>query len=377
VDVETFDQFHNTPKKIQDRKLMLQGQWPKGGCEHCQKLEETGGQSDRQFHLKIPNQVPPELLINPGAVDITPRIVEVYFDNVCNMSCMYCWDGFSSKIQQENTKFGNFESHGIVLKNVSKKVDNLEKLTDKFWQWMTQNAPGLSRFHALGGEPFYQKQFDQCLEFFNNVPCPDLEFNVVSNLMLSDQRFKMCIDSIRKLIIKGKIKRFDLTASIDCWGPEQEYVRHGLDLAQWKRNFEYAATQPWITLNINQTLTGLTIKTVPELMMHVNHYRTNKDIGHYFSTVIGSHKCLHAGIFGTGFFDQDFENILQVMPNNTWQEQQARLNMQAVQMQINSIARSPELIQQLTVLLDELDRRRNLNWRHTFPWLEKEANNVV
>ena len=32
--VDTFDQFHNTPKKIADRKLMLNGMWP-DGCEYC------------------------------------------------------------------------------------------------------------------------------------------------------------------------------------------------------------------------------------------------------------------------------------------------------------------------------------------------------
>ena len=377
VDVETFDQFHNTQKKIQDRKLMLQGQWPTGGCEYCQKLEQTGGQSDRQFHLQIPNQTPVELLTDPTAVNVTPRIVEVYFDNICNMSCIYCWDGFSSKIQQENSQFGSFENQGIVLKNVAKKTANLEQLTDKFWQWMQQHATELLRLHVLGGEPFYQKQFDQCLEFFNNVPCPELEFNVISNLMLSDRRFKTCIDSVHQLVVDGKIKRFDLTASIDCWGPEQEYVRHGLDLEQWKRNFDYAATQPWITLNINQTLTALTIKTVPELIEHINQYRTHKNIGHYFSTAVMTHNCLSPAIFGPEFFDQDIENILQKMPNNSWQEQQARANMQALQLQLRSSTRSSELIQQLIVLLDEIDRRRNLNWRLTFPWLEKEVNNVV
>lgn len=377
VSVETFDQFHNTPKKLEARTLMLQGMWPKGGCEHCERLEQAGGQSDRQFHLQIPNQVPPELEHDASAINVTPRIVEVYFDNVCNMSCIYCWDGFSSRIQQENVRFGKFESQGVVLENYSKLGNQLEQLTDKFWIWMSANAKELTRFHVLGGEPFYQKQFDQCLEFLNHTPCPDLEFNVVSNLMLPGQRFKKCIDSIHQLVLDHKIKRFDLTASIDCWGPEQEYVRHGLDLEQWKQNFEYVATQSWITLNINQTLTALTIKTMPELINHVNQYRTDRDIGHYFSTAVMTHDCLSPGIFGAGFFDKDFDNILQSMPNNTWQEQQARVNMQAVHLQINTGTRSSQAIEQLGVLLNEIDRRRNLNWRQTFPWLEKEINNVV
>ena len=30
---DTFDQFHNTPKKLADRRIMLDGEWPAGGCE--------------------------------------------------------------------------------------------------------------------------------------------------------------------------------------------------------------------------------------------------------------------------------------------------------------------------------------------------------
>jgi hypothetical protein len=38
-----------------------------------------------------------------------------------------------------------------------------------------------------------------------------------------------------------------ITASSDCWDSEQEYVRYGLDLAQWQRNFELLLNQPWIS----------------------------------------------------------------------------------------------------------------------------------
>ena len=87
---DTFKNFHNTPKKIADRELMLDGQWPQGGCEYCKKIEDAGGSSDRLLHLNIPNLTPPELDIDASATSVTPRIVEVYLDNVCNMSCVYC-----------------------------------------------------------------------------------------------------------------------------------------------------------------------------------------------------------------------------------------------------------------------------------------------
>ena len=377
VTVNTFDSFHNTPKKLHARQTMLDGQWPKAGCEYCQKIEEAGGSSDRQFHISVPNMAPPELENNPTAIEVTPTILEVYFDNVCNMSCLYCWDGFSSKIQQENVKFGRFEKDGVVIENFSKKVDDLAGLTDRLWTWMEANGQALKRFHVLGGEPFYQQQFDKCLEFFDENPHPNLEFNVVSNLMITTSRLTVLIDKIKNLVATHKLKRFDLTASIDCFGSEQEYVRYGLDLTQWRKNFEYVASQKWITLNINQTLSGLTIKTTPSLLQYVNAFRADREIGHYFSTTVMTHECLHPEIFGSNFFDNDFKEILDNMPSNTWQQKEARKYMQGIQSQLNSKSKDQKKINQLTVLLGETDRRRNLNWKTTFPWLVKELENVV
>jgi len=377
VTVDTFDSFHNTSKKLSDRQLMLNGAWPKGGCEYCQKIENAGGSSDRLFHLTVPNMLPPELDNNPLAIEITPTILEIYFDNICNMSCLYCWDGFSSKIQQENVKFGRFEKNGVVIENFSKKVDDLAGLTDQLWTWMEANGQTLKRFHVLGGEPFYQHQFDSCLEFFEKIPHPNLELNVVSNLMITAPRLTALIDKIKNLVSTRKLKRFDLTASIDCFGAEQEYVRYGLDLTQWRKNFEYVASQKWITLNINQTLSGLTIKTTPSLLQYINAFRADREIGHYFSTTVMTHDCLHPEIFGSNFFDDDFKTILDNMPDTTWQQNEARKYMQGIQSQLNSKSKDQKKINQLTVLLDETDRRRNLNWKTTFPWLVKELERVV
>jgi|APFre7841882793_1041355.scaffolds.fasta_scaffold04214_2 pyruvate-formate lyase-activating enzyme len=377
VSAETFDTFHNTPKKLADRTLMLEGQWPTGGCEYCKNIETAGGSSDRLFHLAIPGQIPPELSNNLTAIQVTPTIVEVYLDNVCNMSCIYCWDGFSSRIQQENIQFGRFEKQGVIIDNQAEKAKDFDALSEKFWLWMDTNYKTLGRFHVLGGEPFYQPQFERCLEFLETHKNPELEFNVVTNLKIPRNRLVKIIDRIHRLVKEGQIKRFDLTVSIDCFGPEQEYVRFGMDLDQWRDNFEYLVDQSWITLNINQTLSGLTIKTVPELLQYINPLRSNREIGHYFSTVVMTHNFLHPEIFGPGFFDSDFEKILNNMPENTWQQQQAKKYMQGIHLQINSSQQNQEKINQLVVFLDEIDRRRNLNWKETFPWLVKEIKNVV
>lgn len=374
---KNFNDFHNTPSKIQDRKLMLEGRWPSGGCEYCKKIEDVGGTSDRMFHLTIPNIYPDELDYDLERTNVKPKIVEVYFDNVCNLSCIYCWDGFSSKIKAENNKFGRFEKNGVVIDNRTSRVNDFDALTEKFWEWMESNAGDLSRFHFLGGEPLYQKQFSVALDFFKKNPCPNLEFNVISNLIIDHDKFVGYIQQLKSLVASKRLKRFDLIASLDCLGKEQEYVRYGINLDLWRQNFEYAAKNKWIKLSINQTITSLTIKTSADAIAYVKSFsENNREIGHYFGLVVGENPLLHPQIFGPGFFDKDFEQILQAMPDQTAQEKQAKLYMQGIQKQLQSCVRDQKKINQLVTLLDEIDRRRNLNWRNIFPWLTNETTIV-
>jgi hypothetical protein len=82
---DTFN-FHNTEEKLQDRQRMLQGQWPEQGCEYCRDIESAGGVSDRITNLDFWTFDPPkELQIDPSAVSVTPRILEIYFNNTCNL----------------------------------------------------------------------------------------------------------------------------------------------------------------------------------------------------------------------------------------------------------------------------------------------------
>lgn len=377
IEFENDFNFHNTSKKLADRTLMLSGQWPKGGCEYCYNIEQVGGSSDRMFHSKLPDQYPQELDVDPTAIRVSPKIVEIYLDNVCNLSCLYCWDGFSSKIQQENNKHGDFNSKGVIIKNYAKKHPQYDELKIKFWEWLSANSSTLTRINLLGGEPFYQKEFEVCLQFLENSSNPNLEFSVTSNLMIDPDKFKLFIERIKRLVIARKVKRFDVIASVDCFGPEQEYVRYGLDLSVWKTNFEYLVEQKWITLAINQTISTLTIKTMLPLIDYINEKRKARKLQHYFSTVVRTHDFLHPQIFGKDFYKQDFESIIAAMPEETWDHVEAKKYMQGIWLQINSKERDQEAINRLGVYLDEIDRRRNLNWRGIFPWLEQEINNVV
>jgi len=384
ISLENFDQFHNTPEKLAQRNTMLQGQWPQPlsymsddeGCRYCEKIEAAGGQSDRQFHMQIPGLVPPELESDPTATKVSPRILEVFLNNTCNLSCTYCTPHNSSIIQRENQKFGRFEKNGIILEAGKIDKNKTDLYIEKFFSWLEKNHTTLRRLHLLGGEPLYQKEFFRCLQFFNENPSRDLELNIVSNLMYDPDKFVALVQQWKDLVALRKLKRFDLTVSLDCWGPEQEYARYGLKLDIIEKNIETLINSPWIYLNINSTLSPLTIKTFPLLLEKINGWKQKRKINHHFQTVF---KPAHQNpdIFGPVFWSQCFEKALRTVAQETWQENNSYKYLQGIWSQIQISCINEEKILQLHTHLDELDRRRGTNWKQLFPYLENWREHVV
>lgn len=370
---ENFADFHNTPVKLQDRQSMLAGQWPDNNCGYCRNIEATGGVSDRMRQQTLPYRVPVELIQNPKATVVSPTLVEVYFNNTCNLACLYCNAGLSSRIAAENLHHGVFQKYGV-------KIDvpdmHFKDLIGEFWKWFPYGFPTLARLNVLGGEPLFQPEFDTLLDMIQQYPNSDCELNIVTNLMVSSERFNGYINKLRDLVNHGKLKRIDITCSIDCWGPEQEYVRWGLNLEQWEKNFSALLTVPDFYLNINQTISPLTIKTMPELLEKLSQWRQQHQVGHWFSAVEPGPVYLKPGILGRAVFEKDIDRILDVMPRDTDEDQMAHSYMSGI---LNSLPDHPDAdrARDMFVYLEEKDRRRGTSWREIFPWLKEFEHYVV
>ncbi len=360
-DAESFN-FHNTERKINDRQRMLQGQWPQYGCNYCQDIERAGGVSDRITNLNFPGiHAPPELEQDLGAVSVTPRMLEVYFDNTCNLKCLYCGPHFSSLWDAENIR------HGDPAFNKSK---NIERNKHKLFDWLKVNSHQLTVFNILGGEPLFQPELMQCLDLFEQHPAPELKLQIFSNLNAKLEYLQSIVKRVRHLIDCKKIREFEVTASLDCWGAPQQYVRYPLDLGVWQTNFEYLLSEPWINLIINSTITPLTVKTLPDLLQKINDWNTKRPVYHYQNSV-SDPSYLAIDIFGE-IFDKDFDIALSLKPTDTIEQQRSRDYLKGIALQASS--RPPKIneICQLYEFLNKIDHRRKTHWPSVFPWLVDE-----
>lgn len=391
IDPDNFADFHNLPEKLNARNLMLEGQWPMAGCEYCKNVEDAGGLSDRKFQLEQIEDdklIAPELLDAPTQTKVSPTILEVYFKNTCNMSCIYCGPHFSSKWEDENRKYGNlFEvsSQPKFSTTSSQTNPHYSKMISELWNFLkiNNNAKKIQRYQILGGEPFLLDELDTSIAFWARYGHPDLQISLISNLNIPHKRFKKYIDKFHLLAKKNKIWRLQLTASLDGWGKEQEYVRHGLDLNLWEKNFEYLINVPWVCLSINSAISALTIKTLPTLLKKINHWNSKQmDVTNewrsYPNPILHSFNTTGAMddpyIFSGAVFREDFEKILNLMPDDTKVQQGQKQMMLGIVNQSKQCVNNIDKINSLKTYLDNLDSRRKTNWRELFPWLEQITN---
>jgi hypothetical protein len=160
-----------------------------------------------------------------------------------------------------------------------------------------------------------------------------------------------------------------LVCSIDCWGPEQEYSRNGMNLKNWEENFLYLLSVPEINILIQATISPITLPTAYELVDKVNVWKEKKPI-HMGWNVIADPPFLDPSVFGhymTEYVDKLIESsqglrIPIFYPDISY--------LDGFGVQIKTAKVKVEMMRELREYLDELDNRRNQNWREIYPWMD-------
>jgi hypothetical protein len=363
VPLDSFDDFHHTKEIVNDRKLMLQNQWPVNrGCEYCKHVEEAGGISDRTFHNSLEGLTPLDFYDTEDHSRVTPRVLELYLNNTCDLSCVYCIPVFSSKINEELKKFGPIPDTANIVS--IKKIPDHHLYLEKMISWLDKHSSKLGRLSIQGGEPFLQKELETLMLWLESNSNPNLEISFNTNLNEKPGVIEDYINRLKKLLIKKQIQRVDLHCSIDCWGPRQEFIRYGLDLERWRDNFEILLQHKWLFIHTSHTITSLSMKTFPDLLAMINDYRSQGHrIFQTFQYVDGQTQVLYDPvIFGGDFFVNDLARAKALMINTMEQQR-----FVGVAKRILSSNKDPVRLAKLKNSLNEIDRRRNTDWKNLFP----------
>ena len=369
--------FHNIPAKLEARKKMLRGEWPGRGCEHCKHIEEVGGTSDRMQTLHLEGTTaPPELDTNLEAVDVTPRQLEVYWGNTCQQSCIYCGAHYSSTIQQEEKRFGDFKKEGVEITDQWKKNPKIAEHTELLFEWFKNHLHELHKIFVMGGEPFLQKETFRFIEFLEQGNYPDLTLVFFSNMNIEHERFKKWMDRLEVLQRSGRLDKIQIFFSCDALGKEGEYVRTGLDLNVAIKNFEYILHNTSFDQGINSALTVTAVPGMPAMVKYINECSKIKPI--FWSMMkanqyeIAPRPYMYPGIFGPKINDWGLREAVELFDPYTRGYIDSVKSSQK-QFMLGNVKefdnREPSLIRQrqFKIYLDELDRRRGTDWKKIYP----------
>jgi len=283
--------LHNTNEKKLERKKMLEGKKPIG-CQYCWNVEKMGPGyiSDRKqrtvaIHEGDENRLQ-EILDNDWDFDVNPEYIELSFGNSCNFKCGYCHPKYSSRFLDEIREFGPYKH----LKNESYDIDwFIDKLYEEedenpyvraWFEWWPELSKTLSILRITGGEPLIHGSTYRLLDEINKNPQPNLELNINTNLGMSPKLFNRFIQKIKPIIEQKKVKSFKIFTSLDTYSREKaEYVRNGLDLDLWNKNFNTYLTEiDNSCLSLMITFNNLVVSSFDTLLEQVLEWRKEYNI---------------------------------------------------------------------------------------------------
>lgn len=266
--------LHNTEHKKAQRVMMLRNEKPTE-CSYCWNMEAENKLSDRHYRSGEPWAAKDYSIItkSTGDEDVIPSYVEVNFNNVCNLACSYCSPQFSSTWQQETDRHGAYPTlvpHNdpghFTGRNRPIPARDHNPYVEAFWAWWPTLYPELEHFRMTGGEPLLDKNTYRVFDYVLANPSAKLHLNVTSNFSVDEKSWQKYLAYVKQLC-DGRIEHFMQYVSLDAWGAQAEYIRHGLDFdLLWDRVNQFLTQVPsYSSLTFIVTMNNLSVSSLENL----------------------------------------------------------------------------------------------------------------
>lgn len=386
--------LHNTQYKKEKMKQMLEGERPPE-CEYCWKIEDLSKDflSDRYYksgaHWALPHL---GKVMESGLDDIEPTYLEISFSNVCNFKCVYCSPDISSTWMKEVQQYGAYPTssqfNSLDYLKRSEKVpydpNGENPYVDAFWKWWPDLYPKLHTLRLTGGEPLMSRDVWKIIDHVIENPNPELTFCINSNLCVQDRLVDQLIEKINKLT--GKVKEIQIFSSGEALGAQAEYTRFGLDYNKWLENMNKVANETTGNLILSNmtTVNILSVPTFTKFIEEILNLRDRYNVGQPHNKIQFMINYLRyppmlslpnldiktKEIFKNQIEDlinQRGENYNNIGKLNFFETDQLKRLIEYTFTELPNVNVNRK---DFVLYVDELDKRRNLNFLKTFPELE-------
>jgi organic radical activating enzyme len=382
--------LHNTEHKKEQRKIMLHQERP-SECSYCWNMEDQGKLSDRHYRSGEPwAAVDFERIKNSTGAedDVIPSYVEVNFNHACNLKCSYCSPQFSSSWHDEAQRMGPYATstphnsldHFTGNRRIIPAREH-NPYVEAFWAWWPRLYPELRHFRMTGGEPLMDRNTYRVFDYVLENPKSDLHLNVTSNFSVEDQLFEKYMSYVKRLC-NANIEHFMQYVSLDGWGTQAEYMRHGMafDLV-WSRVDQYLTQVPsYNSLTFIITMNNLSVSSLQQLLEGILELRRKHSSTYqrvWFDTPVLREPAWQSLQILPESYVQRLESVRDWMSKNLTTDinpyhgfkdyEVARLDrdiawMRSAQDQDHSVARAD-----FYRFFDAHDQRRNTDFLRTFP----------
>ena len=290
--------LHNTKEKKEARKKMLNNERPKE-CNYCWDVEDNSDMlSDRVFKSEEPwsQQYFDEIKNLSWRENYNPKYVEVSFSNTCNFKCSYCGPMFSSKWMEEVERYGKYPTSTEFgeldwIKHEGKmpyKHSEHNPYVEAFWDWWPDLYKDLHTFRITGGEPLLSKDTWNVLDYIIKHPSPNTKLNlsINSNLGIPNNLIDRLIEKLQIITDKDLVNEMIIYTSLDGWGEQAEYIRHGLEFNSfWDNVNKILEKVPKVSIVFMTTYNALSVFSYRTFLKNVLELRKNhKNPSRYWLT---------------------------------------------------------------------------------------------
>lgn len=390
---KTPDALHNTKHKKEQRTKMLKGERPKE-CDFCWAIEDQGNISDRAYRSK---DVYEDGLIDLAQVEESPkpRYVEVNFNQACNLKCAYCSPHLSTEWHKEVKQHGAYKlasgNHNDPL-----WVDNLginnapdNPYVQAFWEWFPTIYDNLKTFRMTGGEPLMDKNTFKVFDYVKKNPSEKLHLSITSNCSPPKGQWAKFMTSLKEITDADAIDHFMLFCSLDSWGEQAEYIRHGLNFdALYKNITQYLRESSKHSLTFIVTANILSLPNWVEYIKQIHKLRcefnTDRQLVWFDTPMLHDPKWLSMKL-ATPEMLQPLLDSIEYMESNKETSNNRFKGFKDYEVdkvrRLYEWAREPLNIEEelqakknFNLFFKQHDERRNTNIRKTFPELTSFIN---